>query len=135
MRSHGVTSFPDPHVTTSPGHVAISQVAAPVSAAQAPVFKAAQHACRGILQAINAAAEDQGPGAAVLLPFARCLRAHGLADFPDPDRNGRITQAMLTAAGVDLHSPVFLSAARACIGVTHGAITAAEVRAAVNGPH
>jgi hypothetical protein len=134
MRSHGVSSFPDPHVSTGPGHTEISQEAAPVSTGQAPVFRAAEHACRGILRAINIQ-RSQGPGARVLLAFAKCLRAHGLPDFPDPDRNGRITRTMLSAAGIDLHAPVFLSAARSCIGVTHGAITAADIHAAVTGPH
>lgn len=135
MRSHGVSGFPDPHVSTTPGGVAISQEAAPVASGQAPVFTAAEHACRGILRAINAQAGRHGPGAGVLLAFAKCLRAHGLGDFPDPDRTGQITRSMLSAAGVDLHSPMFLSAAKSCIGVTHGAITPAEIRAAISGPH
>src|SRR5579871_3284198 len=135
MRSHGATSFPDPHVSTGTGHTEISQEAAPVSSAQAPAFRAAEHACRGILRAVVAQSGHQGPGAAVLLAFARCLRAHGVSDFPDPDRNGRITQEMLSAAGVDLHTGVFLSAARSCIGVTHGAITAADIHQAITGPH
>ncbi len=134
MRGHGVTGFPDPHVSTSPGQVRISQAAGPVPGSQAPVFKAAEHACRGIIGAIDAGTHH-GPGAAVLLAFAKCLRSHGLASFPDPDRQGRITRQMIAAAGIQLRAPAFLSAARACLGVTHGAITPADVRAASSGPH
>lgn len=63
------------------------------------------------------------------------LLHHGLPNFPDPASDGRLTLAMIRAAGVDLHAPGFLTAAKACIGVTHGAITPAEVLQAVNGPH
>jgi hypothetical protein len=37
------------------------------------------------------------------------------------------------ADGVDIHSRTFLDAAKACVGVTHGAITMAQVEAGVNG--
>jgi hypothetical protein len=134
MRSHGVSTFPDPRVSTSPGRVSISQAAGPVPGAQAPVFKAAEHACRAILPAINAGAGRHGPGARVLLAFAHCLRDHGVSGFPDPDRQGHLTLQMISAGGVDLRSPAFLSAARSCIGVTHGAITAADIHAAISGP-
>ena len=70
-----------------------------------------------------------------MLTFARCLRNHGVSDFPDPDAQGRLTLQMTSAAGVDLKVPSFLRAAKACVGVTHGAITLAEVARAVNGPH
>lgn len=40
---------------------------------------------------------------------------------------------MIQQAGVDLHAPDVLPAARACIGVTHGAVTWANVERAVNG--
>ncbi len=134
MRSHGVTGFPDPHVSVSPGRTSISQVA-PASAGSAPQFKTAEHACAGLMPAPGRRAGHEGPGAAVLLAFARCLRTHGLSGFPDPDRDGRITSQMITAAGINVRTPVFLSAARACIGVTHGAITAADVLAVGKGPH
>jgi hypothetical protein len=69
------------------------------------------------------------------LAFARCLRRHGLARFPDPNSQGQITRQMISAAGIDLHQPAVLSAAKACVGVTHGVITQADVDRAINGPH
>jgi hypothetical protein len=135
MRSHGVPNFPDPHVSVSAGSTRISQMA-PASAVDVPKFKTAQKACGGIIPGPGSSHSDQGgPSRAVLLAFARCLRSHGLSGFPDPGRDGRITSQMISASGVQLRSPVFLSAARACIGVTHGAITPADIRAAINGPH
>lgn len=41
---------------------------------------------------------------------------------------------MVTAAGVDLHAPAILTAAKACVAVTRGAVTVADVERAVNGP-
>jgi hypothetical protein len=69
--------------------------------------------------------------------MTHCLRNHGIAGFPDPDRNGRLTLEMISAAGVDVHSRQFLNAGLACVGVSHGTVTAAQVRALVYGtePH
>jgi hypothetical protein len=134
IRSHGVPSFPDPQVTTSPGSTSVRQMV-PASVGDSPQFRAAQHACRGLMPGPGARPDNGGPGPAVLLAFTRCLRGHGLAGFPDPNRDGRITPQMISAAGINLRAPAFVSAARACIGVTRGAITAADVLAAANGPH
>jgi hypothetical protein len=138
MRNHGVTSFPDPKVSSSgPGSTAIAMVV-PKSFASSPQFKSANQACRSILPgpgSINPAqvARQQQAHRQVLLAFARCLRLHGLTNFPDPTNQGQLTLAMLQQAGVDLHAPDVLPAARACIGVTHGVITWADVEHAVNG--
>jgi hypothetical protein len=40
---------------------------------------------------------------------------------------------MIRAAGINLHAPDVLPAARACIGVTHGLITPNDVARAING--
>ena len=135
MRQHGVAGFPDPQVTTTPGGASIRQVA-PQSAVDSPAFKNAQKACGAILPGPQSGGHgDHGPGKQVLLSFARCLRAHGVSGFPDPNAQGRLTIEMIRAAGVDLHAPGVFPAARACIGVTHGAITLGQVAQAINGPH
>jgi hypothetical protein len=56
-----------------------------------------------------------------------------VAGFPDPTSQRQLTVAMVKAAGVDLHAPAVLTAAKGCIGVSHGAITPADVERAVNG--
>jgi hypothetical protein len=135
MRAHGVTGFPDPQVSSSGGSTSIRQVA-PASAVASPQFKSAQKACGGLAPGPGSATpDDNQPRAQVLLAFAHCLRGHGFADFPDPDRNGRLSVQMITAAGVDYRSPQFLTAGKACLSVTHGAITPAQVDAFVNGSH
>jgi hypothetical protein len=42
---------------------------------------------------------------------------------------------MISAAGVDIHAHSFFNAAKACVGVTHGMITIAQVEAAISGRH
>jgi hypothetical protein len=137
MRQHGVTSFPDPHVTSTPGSgsVRISQMA-PASAGNSPAFKSAAKACQGILATPQNAGPSPGqPNKQDLLAFAHCLRSHGISGFPDPNAQGRLTGQMIAAAGIDYRSRTFETAGDACVGVTHGAITRAEVHALVSGAH
>jgi hypothetical protein len=122
-------------VTTTPGSVGIRQ-AVPAAAGLSPAFKAAQKACRGIMPAPGkGGGRDQGPSKQVLLAFAHCLRAHGITVFPDPNASGKLTIEMINAAGVDIHARSFFDTAKACVGVTHGAITVAQVETAINGHH
>jgi hypothetical protein len=137
MRQHGVTDFPDPRVTQRAGGTSVV-VGVPAKDAGTPTFKAAQKACQGILPPPESSAQQaqqEREHAQVLLAFARCLRGHGVPKFPDPDSQGQLSLQTVHAAGVDLRAPVVLTAARACVGVTHGAITMAQVEQAINGPH
>lgn len=136
MRDHGVPNFPDPQVTTTPGGGggSVSQ-AVPAGAANSPKFKAAEKACASLQPAANGGPGPHGPSTAVLLAFARCLRSHGISSFPDPSAQGRLTIQMIDSAGVDLHAPGFFTAAKACVGVTHGAIPLAAVEQLVSGRH
>jgi hypothetical protein len=135
MRKNGVSNFPDPQVSTTPGGGSV-RIRAVAPAGRTPQFKAAQQACRHLLPGPqNTIPAEQHARAQALLAFARCLRSHGIANFPDPNGQGQLTSATINAAGVDLHAPGFLTAAKACVGVTHGAITGADVVRAINGPH
>ena len=67
------------------------------------------------------------------LSFARCMRARGLPNFPDPTNQGLLTPQRVTAAGIDLHQPKLLRAGLACVPVTHGLLTRAAIERAVNG--
>jgi hypothetical protein len=55
------------------------------------------------------------------------MRAHGFRSFPDPTTSGQISHEMLATAGINVHQPAALQAADACVSVTHGAITKADV--------
>ncbi len=135
MRSHGVSGFPDPVVKTHGGSTAISQVA-PASLASSPAFKSAQKACGHLQNAAQGSGlQSGGPSKLVLLAFARCLRSHGISRFPDPTSSGRLNLQTISSDGVNLHSQAFFTAGRACVGVTHGQITVAQVAELVNGSH
>jgi hypothetical protein len=66
------------------------------------------------------------------LSFARCMRSHGLSRFPDPTAQSGVTLEMVRARGIDLHSPAVLRVMQACLPASHGALTPAKIRAAVN---
>lgn len=50
--------------------------------------------------------------AAMFLQFSKCMRAHGVPNFPDPDSQGGIRIA--PGSGLDLRSPAFQRAQKAC---------------------
>lgn len=135
MRKHGVSGYPDPQVTTNPDGSVAMAVAGPSSSTAAPAFEAAQKGCSAILLAASSANGHSGPSKQAFLAFAHCLHTHGILDFPDPNTQGQITGQMIRASGVDLKAASFTTAADACVGVTHGDITRADVARVVNGPH
>lgn len=137
MRSHGVADFPDPKVTTSPGQGAVGiRMAVPASIGNSPAYKTANQACQHILPGPSSGQQDTGgPSKQVLLAFAQCLRSHGISGFPDPNAQGQLPAQTIAAAGVNIHTPRFLAAGKACVGVTHGQITEADVVELVNGHH
>lgn len=122
MRTHGVPGFPDP---TSPRQ--LKESLSP-STTQTPAFRSAQAACRHLLpdRGPQTTAQDRARIPAELA-FARCLRGHGYPRFPDPTSGGQLTHEMLAHAGIDARSGALVRAADACVGVTHGKITKADV--------
>ncbi len=57
------------------------------------------------------------PGSA--LKFARCMRANGIADFPDPT-NGQSAIRALPGSDLDPANPAFQSASARCAATTGG---------------
>jgi hypothetical protein len=136
MRQHGVSSFQDPHVSTSGNQVSVTMRVTPAITGS-PDFKSAQKACVHILPIGN-----NGPSPAQeqareqdILAFARCMRQHGFSRFPDPDSQGNLTPAMIEAAGINLKAPAVKPAADDCVSVTHGILTMAAVAQAIANPN
>ena len=132
MREHGVPDFPDPKVTSRPGSQSIAIRAV---TGNTPADKAALKACSGILpgpQSASQIAQQQHQHLLGLLSFARCMRAHGLSSFPDPDAQGQISREALANAGINIQSPTLLRAAATCVPASEGAVTRAAIASAVN---
>jgi hypothetical protein len=103
VRGHGVPNFPDPKpnggfdVTSNPND---------------PQLQAAQRDCANLLPA---GLQQQTTGhftpqqVAQLLTYAKCMRSHGVLNFPDPTSKG-----LGAMNGIDMNSPQFQSASRVC---------------------
>jgi hypothetical protein len=69
--------------------------------------------------ASNRAGSSNSSGTGDPIKYSACMRSHGVGNFPDPDSSGRnkITSAVSAggkAADVDIHSPQFARARKAC---------------------
>jgi hypothetical protein len=80
LRSHGVPNFPDP----SPGG-RLPNIPQSVDTA-APAFRSAQDRCGKLMPGASdpVTASDRASRNATLLAVARCIRNHGVPNFPDP---------------------------------------------------
>jgi hypothetical protein len=105
MRAHGVTNFPDP--SRGPGGGIALQVQGNPNS---PTFKSAQSACRSLLPNHGAAPALTPQQRQQALAFSRCVRAHGVPNFPDPDFSG----GGVRVQGQDKNDPRLQAAVNAC---------------------
>jgi hypothetical protein len=110
MRSHRLPNWPDPNRS---GGFDKSELTPQKLGAGSSRIQAAQAACQHLLPGGGA------PDPARLqqiraqgLDFSRCVRRHGVPNFPDPATDGRIPDP--ASAGIDQGSPVFEAANQAC---------------------
>ena len=108
MRSHGEPHFPDPNREGDFSNYDIDP--------SSPQFQAADHECAKYLPSVGAPTAAQraqmDQAFADLLRFAKCMRSHGVSDYPDPRRNaGGVT---LLIPGVNQSSPAFVRAQQHC---------------------
>ncbi len=128
MRSHGVTNFPDP---TSNGHGGIQIQASQRAgsggsltvngaAVNGPAFKSAMQMCRKYLpNGGQPTAAQTAKAKAEALAMARCMRAHGVPNFPDPTfqsgpGGGTLFRFGGPGSGIDPNSPSFQAAQKIC---------------------
>jgi hypothetical protein len=127
MRSNGTPNFPDPQRFVG-GNVKLT-------IHQLAPSQAALSACNHLLPAHGGSqetAQQQRTRLADELSFARCMRSNGLSRFPDPTAQGELSVQMVQAQGIDVHSPAVLRVVQACLPASHGALTPAKVREALN---
>jgi hypothetical protein len=111
MRAKGVPNWPDPN---SSGAFDKSKLTTRQLGTGNSQVQAAQSACNHLLpnggSAPNAARVQQMR--ALGLQFARCVRSHGVPNFPDPGSDGRIPDP--ASLGINQGSPKFEAANQAC---------------------
>jgi hypothetical protein len=133
MRSNGVPNFPDPqHFVGGNVKLTIHQLVG-----NSPHYQAALSGCSHLLPTNGGSgsqetAQQQRTRLADGLSFAKCMRSHGVARFPDPTAQGQLTVEMVQAQGIDVRSPAVLRIVQACLPASHGGLTPAKVREALN---
>jgi hypothetical protein len=109
MRTHDVPDFPDPR-TSATGNVALE-------IPDSPKGKAAQQTCRRLLSGGGTPpANEQAQRLASLLKYARCMRAHRITGFPDPDNQGEFP----STGGFNRSSPNYRAAENTCLPLAGG---------------
>jgi hypothetical protein len=98
MRAHGVSNFPDPNGTG---------IRITPSIAQSPDFQSAQNACKQYLPNGGQPPLTAPGDRAAALAFAKCMRTHGVPNFPDPLVSPPSSPPPGAVAIIDLHGMAF----------------------------
>jgi hypothetical protein len=116
MRDHGIADFPDPD---SQGRISISVTGGPGSTSDltpdSPQFQAAQKACQALgLGPGGGTPAQQADAKAAALKYSKCMRSHGIPDFPDPNSSGGLEIKGTPGGDLDPGSTQFQAADKAC---------------------
>jgi hypothetical protein len=113
MRSHGVPDFPGPD---SSGQIPGGKTTLIQLSRSNSHYQAAQLACQHLWPYQAPTQAQQRQQLTEDLRFARCMRSHGVPNFPDPtsSRRGLVFVLSASGLGVDPHSPQLLAKAHAC---------------------
>ena len=109
MRAHGITKFPDPDIH---GNLGLNAGPGTGIDPNSPQYKAADQACKHLMPAPNPSQAAQDRPA--LLRYARCMRAHGVTNFPDPNPGGGIQASASPGSDLDPNNPIYKAANNAC---------------------
>jgi hypothetical protein len=112
MRAHGITAFPDPNTQ---GGLELNAGSGTGLDPKSPQFKAAWKACRPLMPSgAPLSPAQQAEARAQALKYSRCMRGHGISDFPDPNSQGNLQVQANAGSDLDPHNPRFQAANRAC---------------------
>ncbi len=122
MRSHGVSNFPDPtggrlplQIQQTPNSTTVNGVAV-----NGPAFQSAMQACRSYMpNAGTPSAAQTAEAKSQALAMSRCMRSHGVPNFPDPKTQtgpygGVAFSVGFAGTGIDPNSPAFQAAQKDC---------------------
>jgi hypothetical protein len=109
MRAHGIKDFPDPG---SNGAINLNGSPGSDLNQNDPRYQAADQACKSLLPPGQTG--NSGQLKTANLNYAKCMRAHGISDFPDPSADGSL--AVNPSPGSDLNptNPQYQKADNAC---------------------
>jgi hypothetical protein len=115
IRGHGYPTEPDPN----PGPPGIASAPGPPPGPLPPTLRAAQQAC----QKLAPPYQENNPAVragqvAQAEKFSQCMRAHGIARFPDATCGGNFIG--INTAGLAITSPQYLTAMQACNRIVPG---------------
>jgi hypothetical protein len=111
MRSNGITTFPDPN---NSGGIQITSSSG--IDPQSPQFQTAKKACQKYFPGPDLSRAEIAQQEALAVEFAKCMRANGVPDFPDPQFAANGAQLVRPLAGVDPNSPSYRAATAKCNG-------------------
>ena len=132
MRSHGIPNWPDPMSDGGFDKSKLRQLGVSATRIRAIQDGPCNHLLPSAGSTPQETAQQKATRLADALSFARCMRNHGVARFPDPTAQGRLSIEMVQAQGIDVHSPQVLHVVQACLPASHGALTPAKIREALN---
>ena len=107
MRAHGITNFPDPNAN---GNLELNGDQGSDLDPNSAAFKAADAACKSLMPAPPAPKGAKAQN----LAYARCMRAHGISDFPDPAPDGGLRIQSSPGSDLDSNNPRYKAAHNAC---------------------
>jgi hypothetical protein len=108
MRAHGISDFPDPDAH---GDLGLNGQPGSDLDPNNARFKAADAACKALRPAPQPPPKDLR---AHTLKYSRCMRAHGISDFPDPKPDGTLQIQASPGSDLNANNPRFKAANDAC---------------------
>jgi len=123
MRKHGV-AMQDPKFNAD-GGVTLS-AGGPDSPAVSPATqRTAQRSCQHFMKAVKPpelSPAEQAQNRRAALAHSRCMRSHGVPNFPDPKfgSDGEVSLQISKSSGLDPRSPAFERAQKACAKLLPG---------------
>jgi hypothetical protein len=114
MRQHGDPNQADPTIDSS-GVIHIVMA----STGSAPeIGKGSNSPCDSYLHAasigLGGRTATERPSYSKLLSYSKCMRSHGIPDFPDPSPGGGLSLQSGPGSDLDPHSATFQSASKTC---------------------
>jgi len=118
MRTNGVSNFPDP---SSSGAITFGSSSG--IDPRSTQFQAAQRKCQKDLPTPHFTPAQQAAERAAALRFSKCMRSHGVSNYPDPQfGSGGLGAVRIggPGSGLDPSSPIFQRAMQACASLGLG---------------